>query len=183
MWVYWQVCGVHYQQGSAVCPQGHRWCRETLSQVYSLGGSLIILYSPFSQDTHLPKYTIKEGGGGGVGKEGEGRVEDKKEESGVQGGEMRGKRREKSSLNSYHCLDVNWSWSRFRWHRKQRVQSAQSERGKGGGGAILRDRTGRLRWGTTVCLRVTHTQADMQKHTKRQKEEIWLEWAQQMHPL
>lgn len=40
-------------------PLGRRWSPETFSLVYCQGGSLFILYFP-SQDTHLPKNTIKE---------------------------------------------------------------------------------------------------------------------------
>lgn len=105
------------------------WAKSTLWEAPSSSFFPLFLRTPI----YLNTQSGKEEGGCWQGRED--RVEDKKEESGVQGGEMRGKRREKSPLNSYHCLDVNWSWSRFRWHRKQQVQSAQSKRGKGGWGA------------------------------------------------
>lgn len=74
--MHWQVCRVHYQEGPVLCPQGHRWCPETFSLVYSRGGSLSILCFLFLK-THISlKNTITEGGQGAVGweKEAEGRT-------------------------------------------------------------------------------------------------------------
>lgn len=94
-------------------PHKHRWSPEAFSSVYCGGGSLFILYSPSLETPIFQKNTIREEGWGAVGRHTEGEARTKSRNRRFKEGK-RGKRGEKSPFNSCHCLDVNWSWSRFR---------------------------------------------------------------------
>lgn len=144
-----------------LCPHEHRWSPEAFSLVYCWGGTLSTLYFP---SLNTPISHNIEGGVGNLGKDSE--AERKRRKGRLMEGKER--KREEKLLNSYHCLHVNWTWSRFHEHRKPQVQSAetlQRERGR-------HQETETRR--TSACKTVIHTLSN----TQNDKKEIWVDWDQ-----
>lgn len=90
-----------------------------------------------------------------VGREAEAERRTRERNRGFKEGKWEEKRREKSPLNSDHCLDVKRSWSRFCWHRSQQIKSAWTEWGE-------RERY----WETEGKTKITNFNIDTYRQTR-----------------
>lgn len=116
------VCGVHYQEGSALGPtidvQKH-----SLKFTVREGGVVPVFYS-FPKTPSILKAQYSNGTGGRLDEKRRRKERMRVRNQGFKEGDWEEKRRGESALDSVHCLDVNWSWSTFCRHRKQQVPSA-----------------------------------------------------------